>query len=132
MRKTLLIGALAVAGLAGCASGPYDSYGYGPGYDPYYYGGYAPDYYSGPSVGFGYYYFDGGDGNRHFRGDHHWRDNDGRWQGRGDNDRGDRGGWRGDTSVGGNVGSFHGEMGNEAGSGRGGGGGGGHGGGGQQ
>jgi len=91
MRKTLLIGALAAAGLAGCATGPYDSYGagygYGPGYDPYYYNN-APGYYYGPDVGVGYYYYDNS-GQRHWhdgdRGhnDGHWR-GDGSWQGHGD------------------------------------------------
>jgi len=87
MKKTLLTAAIAVAaGLAGCATGPYDAYGYGPTYDPNYYNGYAPEYY-GPSVGFGYYYYDG-DGHRH------WRDrgdgNDRRW----DRDNGARREWR--------------------------------------
>ncbi|HZQ62421.1 MAG TPA: hypothetical protein VFC24_13785 [Casimicrobiaceae bacterium] len=127
MRKTLLIGAIAVAGLAGCATEPYDTYGYGPGYyDPYSYYG-APYY--GPSVGLGYYYFDN-DGHRH------WRDrdrSDGRhWQGRGDGNVDRGGGFRGGENAMPDVRSSHGEMGNEAGSGRAGGGGGGHGGGGQQ
>src|SRR5437868_7269651 len=109
MRKTFLIGALAVAGLAGCATGPYDNYGYGygPTYDPYYYNyGYGAPGYFGPEIGFGYYYFDG-DGNRHFRD----RGDRGRhFGGRGPGDssgvsRDSRGG----ETVGGNVRSSHGE-----------------------
>ena len=68
MKKTLLAAAIAVAaGLAGCATGPYDAYGYGPTYDPNYYGYYnGSPYYEGPSIGLGYYYYDG-DGHRHWR-----------------------------------------------------------------
>ncbi len=143
MRKTLLIGAIAVAGLAGCASGPYndgygygpgyDTYGYGPGYGPYYYDGWGAPSYWGPSVGLGYYYFDN-DGHRHWRDGDRGNDGGRHWNGRGDGNV-DRGGaFRGGENAMGDVRSSHGEMGNEAGSGRpgGGGGGGGHGGGGQQ
>ena len=86
-RKTLFAAAAAALLLGGCATGPYYG-GYGYGYDYY---GYGPAYYDpvyvGPSVGFGYSYYDH-DGRRHWRGD---RDHDGRrdWHGRGD--RGDRG-----------------------------------------
>ena len=132
MKKTLLIGAAALA-LAGCAAGPYydGGYGYGPSYyDGYGYGG-GPAYYydSGPSIGLGYYYYDG-DGHRHWRDGH-----DNNWRGNGNWDRGNYG-WDGSrqsthqlqpgpmdsrpaAQTGGN---YHGEMGNEAGSGYGGGG----------
>ena len=128
MRKILLIGAIAAAGLAGCATGPYDSYGYGPGYyDPYYNDGYGAPAFYGPSVGFGYYYFDN-EGRRHWRNED--RSDGRRWQGRGDGNM-DRGsGFRGENAMG-DIRSSHGEMGNEAGMGRVGGGGG-RGGGGQQ
>ena len=116
MKKTLALGAVALA-LAGCA-GTYYQDGYGSAYEPYYYdNGYgAPSYY-GPGVGLGYYYYDN-NGHRQWRdGDRH--DSGRQWNNdRGDHgDRGDRGGrdWnRGGT---GDPRSFHGESGNEAGSG---------------
>ena len=104
MKKALALGAVALA-LAGCAGTYYgDGYGYGPTYDPYYYGGYG---------GSGYYYYDNG-------GQRHWHDGGHRGDGRDWNgDRGDRGDrpgrdWnRGGESIG-NPRSFHGEPGNEA------------------
>ena len=101
MRKTLLIGALAVAGLAGCASGPYYDaygYGYGPGYDPYYGApGYAPGYY-GPDVSLGYYYYDS-DGHRHWHDNQRWN-GDRHWDGNGNGSWHDRGGDRGQAPNG--------------------------------
>lgn len=140
MKKTLLIGAAALA-LAGCAAGPYyDGYGYGPSYydnGGYGYGYGGPAYYDyGPGLGLGYYYYDGS-GNRHW---HDGHDNNGRgnWNADHGNWNADRGNWRGPDSThqlqpgpmdsrpametGGSR-SYHGEMGNEAGSGGGGGGG---------
>src|SRR5690349_11004514 len=74
-RKTLFAAAAAAALLGGCATGPY--YGGGYGYDSYGYG-YGPAYYDpvyvGPTVGFGYSYYDNG-GRRYWRED---RDGDGR------------------------------------------------------
>ena len=85
-RKTLLAAAAAGLLLGGCATGPYyggygyDYYGYGPGY-------YDPVY-VGPSVGFGYSYYEhegrrywNHDGRRDGRGDHDGRRD---WRGRGD------------------------------------------------
>lgn len=69
-----LTAALVGGVLAGCATGPYygdPAYGYNYGYGPAYY----DPLYVGPSVGFGYTYYDS-DGRRHWRDDHRreWRD----------------------------------------------------------
>jgi hypothetical protein len=77
-RKLILVAAIGGAALlAGCATAPYDNYGYGydRGYDPSYYGYDDPGYVA-PSVGLGFTYSD--------RPDRPARDNDGRWRDRGD------------------------------------------------
>ena len=67
-RKTFLAATLAGAALlSGCAT-YYDPYGYGYGYDNRYYGGstYYDPYYAGPTIGFGYTYYER-DGRRYYR-----------------------------------------------------------------
>jgi hypothetical protein len=95
IRAALAVAAGAVL-LSGCVAYPYDDYGYGYGYDRY-----GPTYYdypayAGPTVGFGFSYYDRDD-RRRWRGhrDRDWRrDRDHRHEWRGD--RGGRGDWRND------------------------------------
>lgn len=90
MKTAIGLGAGALL-LAGCATGPYYGYDYGPNAGPYdAYPGYGydyPAYVAPPVVGLGFSYSDGGDG-REWRGDRReWHGDRREWRG---DRRGDR------------------------------------------